>query len=98
MFEHGLRTTDDGQLSFNHDPKLGEVFVEAQDIDLWRVWEAVKTPTLIIRGAESDILDADVAKKMATKEGVELVEFAGFGHVPPLMNDEQISTVVRFLV
>ena len=98
MFEHGLRVTDDEQFSFNHDPKLGEAFIAAQDIDLWRVWEAVQVPTLLIRGAESDILPRNVAERMAQKAGVQFAEFAGFGHVPPLMNDAQIGVVERFLI
>lgn len=99
MFEHGLRETAEGKFSFNHDPAMGKAFAGEKDFDLWRLWEAGKVEkTLLLRGAESDILPHDVAQRMAQKDGVEFVEFAGFGHVPPLMNAEQIDVVEGFLL
>ena len=98
MFEHGLRETSDGKFSFNHDPAMGKAFAGEQDFNLWRLWRAGKAETLILRGAESDIFPRDVAEKMAEKDGVELVEFERFGHVPPLMNDEQIGVVEEFFL
>jgi pimeloyl-ACP methyl ester carboxylesterase len=97
MFLHGLRETKDGKFSFNHDPAMGKAFAGERDFDLWRLWEAFKVPTLLLRGEKSDILPRDVALRMAQKAGVEFVEFPRFGHVPPLMNDEQIGVVERFL-
>lgn len=98
MIEHGLRETANGKFSFNHDPAMGKAFAGEQDFDLWRLWRAGKAKTLLLRGAESDIFPRDVAEKMAAAERVEFVEFDGFGHVPPLMNDEQISVVEKFLL
>lgn len=97
MFEHGLRQTSDGQYSFNHDPSMGAAFPVPQEIDMWRLWDAIKTPTLILRGADSDILPSEIANKMAESENAELVEFAGYGHVPPLISQEQINVVKKFL-
>lgn len=98
MFEHGLRETADGRFSFNHDPAMGKAFVGEQDFDLWRLWNAGKAETLLLRGGLSDIFPRDVAEKMAERKGVSLIEFPRFGHVPPLMNDEQISVVEDFLL
>jgi pimeloyl-ACP methyl ester carboxylesterase len=105
MFEYGLRQTADGQWSFNHDPKLGAAFKdkdgnfpEAQEFDLWRIWDAIKIPVLVLRGETSDILSREVAAKMLERPGTELVEFQGYGHVPPLVNDEQIGVVKKFLL
>lgn len=102
LFEHGLRITEGGY-SFNHDPKLGQIFKDAegnvitmQEFDLWRLWDAIHIPMLVLRGEKSDILSREVAERMSQK--AKLVEFAGYGHVPPLINDEQISSVVNFLV
>jgi pimeloyl-ACP methyl ester carboxylesterase len=101
FFEHGLRPTEGG-FSFNHDPKLGQIFKDAdgniitmQEFDLWRLWDAIKIPMLVLRGETSDILSRDVAARMAQK--AKLVEFAGYGHVPPLINNEQIEAVKGFL-
>lgn len=98
MLKHGLRETSDGKFSFNHDPAMGKAFAGEQDFDLWRLWRAGKAQTLLLRGAESDIFPREVADKMASAERVEFVEFEGFGHVPPLMNAEQIGVVEEFLL
>ena len=94
---HGLRETSDGHWSFNHDPAMGAAFPEPQEVDLWRLWEAGKIPTLILRGSESDILPRNIAERMAERENTEFVEFQGYGHVPPLISQDQINVVKNFL-
>ena len=103
LLEHGLRQTESGLWSFNHDPKLGAAFkdkdgnvITMQEYDLWRIWNAIKSPMLVLRGELSDILSREVAEKMAEK--AKLVEFEGYGHVPPLMNNEQIGVVKSWLL
>lgn len=98
MFEHGLMKSEAGHWSFNYDPNVGKMFPEPFEVDMWRIWEAIKSPILVLRGSESDIFERDVALKMAEDDHVEFVEFEGYGHVPPLMNDEQIGVVREFLV
>ncbi len=105
MYEFGLRSTEHGAWSFNHDPNLGKPFkdennnpIVMQEFDLWRIWEAIKCPVLVLRGEVSDILSREVAAQMAARPNTQLVEFAGYGHVPPLMNEEQIGVVRKFLV
>jgi pimeloyl-ACP methyl ester carboxylesterase len=66
--------------------------------DLWPFWAAIRCPTLAIRGAQSDILTADVAARMAASgPRAEVVEFEGIGHAPTLIADAQIAAVERFL-
>jgi pimeloyl-ACP methyl ester carboxylesterase len=104
FFEHGLRQSmEHGAWSFSHDPKIGAAFkdkdgniITLQEFDLWRIWDAIKIPMLVLRGEKSDILARDVAERMAQK--AQLAEFADFGHVPPLINAEQIGVVKEFLV
>ena len=102
FFQYGFRAVDGG-FSFNHDPAIGSVFkdekgqiITLQEFDLWRIWDAINIPMLVLRGEKSDILSSEVAQRMAGK--AKLAEFAGFGHVPPLVNEEQISTVKEFLL
>lgn len=102
FLDHGLRETTGGY-SFNHDPALGTAFkdkdgniITMQEFDLWRLWDAINIPILVLRGAESDILAPEVAARMAQK--AKLIEFAGYGHVPPLINNEQINAVKGFLI
>ena len=67
-------------------------------VDLWPTYDAIKCPTLVLRGAESDLLLKKTADEM-TRRGpkAELVEFQGIGHAPWLMTEDQISLVRDFL-
>jgi pimeloyl-ACP methyl ester carboxylesterase len=66
---------------------------------LWAQWDAITCPTLVLRGAESDLLPHATAQQMQ-KRGprAKLVEFAGIGHAPMLLADEQIEVVKDFLL
>ncbi len=66
--------------------------------DLWAVWDALRCPTLLLRGAESDLLSANTAAAMRARgPKPRLVEFAGVGHAPMLLTPEQIAPVAAFL-
>jgi pimeloyl-ACP methyl ester carboxylesterase len=63
------------------------------------MYDGLKADTLLLRGAESDLLDADTAQEM-TQRGpkARLVEFAGVGHAPTLVADDQVAAVEGFLL
>jgi len=66
---------------------------------LWQAWRALDCPTLILRGAQSDLLSADTVRDMlATQPQARAHEFPGVGHAPTLMNDEQCRVVREFLM
>jgi pimeloyl-ACP methyl ester carboxylesterase len=67
-------------------------------LDLWPTYDLIWCPTLALRGAESDLLLKKTADEM-TRRGpkAEVVEFAGIGHAPWLMADDQIKVVRDFL-
>jgi pimeloyl-ACP methyl ester carboxylesterase len=93
------REFEDGRWGPNYDPALGLAFrVALTDMVLWPFWDQVRCPTLLLRGADSDLLLAETAQEM-TRRGAkaELVEFAGIGHAPMLMAVEQIAIVRKFL-
>jgi pimeloyl-ACP methyl ester carboxylesterase len=94
---HGHRRLPDGRYGLAYDPAIGRGFEAAadQDIDLWAIWEKVHCPVLLLRGAESDILPADTARRMAGR--AELVEIAGVGHAPSLMVEAQIAILSEWL-
>jgi len=98
---HSAVQGEDGRWRLGYDPAIAEAFRAAplEDVDLWPVWEAVRCPTLLLRGAESDVLDADTAQEM-TRRGprATLVEFPGIGHAPALLAEDQIETVCRWLL
>ena len=67
-------------------------------LDLWKYWTAIKLPMLVIRGAESDLLPADLAQTMERRSPfAKIHEIEGCGHAPPLMSTEQIKVVSDFL-
>ncbi|MQQ99370.1 alpha/beta fold hydrolase [Glaciimonas soli] len=76
----------------------GDAFKYAEML-LWTAYDAVKCPTLLIRGAESDLLSPETAKNM-TQRGpkAKLIEFANVGHAPTLVHTDQIEVVSNFLL
>jgi pimeloyl-ACP methyl ester carboxylesterase len=99
LAETSARTLPDGRVTLHYDPAIAVPFQQSATgpVDLSVVWAAVKVPTLVIRGAESDILEAETAAEMATRDGVRLVTLPGIGHAPMLMEEAQIELVAGFL-
>jgi pimeloyl-ACP methyl ester carboxylesterase len=66
---------------------------------LWQLYDGVQAQTLLLRGAQSDLLSPQTANLM-TQRGpkARLVEFAGIGHAPTLIAADQVDTVVSFLL
>ena len=96
---HSSLRNDDGSLSLSYDPAISNAFAgPLQDVALWPVWDAICCPTLVVRGADSDLLLRTTAEEM-TQRGprAQLVEFAGVGHAPALMAEDQIAAVRDFL-
>ena len=104
LTEYSVRRMDDaeGGYAMVYDPGLGEVFrlnPIPVDIDLWPVYEAVRCPTLALRGAESDLLEAATFAAMGVRgPSAQMVEFRGVGHAPMLMDAAQIGAVRAFLL
>ncbi len=88
-----------GGFRLHYDPALVVPILagKPEALDLLPLWDAVDLPTLVLRGAESDLLLAETAAEMATRPGVEVVTWPGIGHAPALMDSAQIETVARFL-
>jgi pimeloyl-ACP methyl ester carboxylesterase len=65
---------------------------------LWAAYDMIPCPTLVVRGAESDLLTGEVAREM-THRGprATLIEFEGIGHAPTFMHADQIAVVKEFL-
>lgn len=65
----------------------------------WAAYDAIACPTLVVRGAESDLLSRATAQAM-TERGpkARLVEFAGVGHAPTLVAADQVAAVRDFLL
>lgn len=92
-------------LKLHYDPQIGTPFrsvtpemAAAGEAALWQAYDAMRQRTLLLRGADSDLLPTATALAM-TQRGprARLHEFAGVGHAPTLVSDDQISAVQDFL-
>lgn len=89
----------------HYDPAIAVPFRSATpaaaalgEAALWRGYDALTCPTLVLRGAESDLLTAATAQAMAERgPKAQVHEFAGVGHAPTLVQPEQIEVVREFL-
>jgi len=101
LAEHNARCDAEGRWGMVYDPDIAQPFrkAAAKDIVLWSYYDAIRCPTLLLRGADSDLLLQDTALEM-TQRGPkpQLIEFAGVGHAPALMADDQIAAVRSFLL
>lgn len=97
----------DGQGAFkpHYDPGIAVPFraitpemAAVGQAGLWQAFDAITCPTLLLRGAESDLLTAETARAMAARGPRPLVhEFAGVGHAPMLVQEDQRAVVRGFL-
>ena len=68
-------------------------------VDLWPTYDAIRCPALVLRGAESTLLQKSTAAEMRRRgPKAEVVEFEGIGHAPWLMAEDQIKVVRDFLL
>ena len=66
---------------------------------LWHMYDRISAPTLLLRGAESDLLSPATAQAMAERgPRAQVHEIAGVGHAPTLIQPEQRAVVRRFLL
>jgi pimeloyl-ACP methyl ester carboxylesterase len=94
------RESPDGRWRLKYDPRIAVPFRAAatQNSDLWAIWDAIPCPTLLLRGAQSDLLSSATAAEMRSRgPKPEFVEVPGVGHAPMLLSEEQIAPVEAFL-
>ena len=99
MADTSARRTDNGRVTVHYDPAIVSQFTHHRaDLDVWDSYDAITAPTLLVRGAASDVLSADVGAKMVRRgPRPRLVEIAGCGHAPTLADADQIAMLRAFL-
>ena len=66
---------------------------------LWQMYDRITAPTLLLRGADSDLLSPATAQAMAARgPRPQVHEFTGVGHAPTLVQPEQRAVVRGFLL
>ena len=101
-----LKPASEGQgWMLHYDPAIALPFravtdelAEKGQAMAWAVYDQIETTTLLLRGAESDLLSAATAAEMGQRgPRARLHTFAGVGHAPTLIAPEQIEVVADFL-
>ncbi|WIT10458.1 alpha/beta hydrolase [Paucibacter sediminis] len=90
----------------HYDPRIAEPLATvtpelaaAGEAMLWRAYDALRCPTLLVRGADSDLLSAATAQAMRARgPKAQLRELAGVGHAPMLNDPGQIGLLSEFLL
>ena len=102
-----LRPAPDGQgLVLHYDPAIAEPFkgftaetVAAGEAAVWQVYDALRCEVLLMRGADSDLLDHATAVEMSQRgPRAKLIELAGVGHAPTLIAEDQVQAIKGFLL
>jgi len=99
-------TDAQGGYALHYDPAIAVPFGAATQEStlqgekmLWQLYDNIKAATLLVRGAQSDLLSPQTAFAM-TQRGpkARLVEFDGVGHAPTFIADDQVNAVASFLL
>lgn len=105
LSQHMVKRLDDGAYCLHYDPQLRvpiravtEEATKAGEATLWQIYDAVRCKTLLIHGAQSELLSVDAVKAM-TQRGprVQVATLEGVGHAPTLTHQDQIDIVLAFL-
>ncbi len=96
------RRRPDGQWELAYDPAIAVPFnakLPHEDVNLWPLYDRIACPTLVIRGAESDLLLPETVEEMGRRgPRARAVELPGIGHAPTLLHEDQIAIVRDFLL
>jgi pimeloyl-ACP methyl ester carboxylesterase len=103
QWDHVVRTNarqrPDGSWTVGYDPAIAVPFrAQPAPADLWPTWDAIRCPTLVLRGEQSDLLSRDTARAMSERgPRARVAEIPAVGHAPMLLAPEQVAIVVDFL-
>lgn len=101
-----LKQNAEGRWISRYDPGIAIPFkaltadmAAAGEAQLWQAWDRISAPTLVLRGAQSDLLSEATAQEMSSRgPKAALVAFDGVGHAPTLVAPHQVEAVRRFLL
>ena len=91
------RQLDDDKWVLDYDPKIATALSEVGPApELWPAFESLKdTPTLVVRGATSDLLTPPIIDKMrAVHPNFDYVEAPNVGHAP-MLSEPPVEDAIR---
>jgi pimeloyl-ACP methyl ester carboxylesterase len=106
LSRHMVRDDGRGGVALHYDPAIalpfksvGAAAAQAGEAALWAMYDALACETLLVRGADSDLLSAETALRMAARgPKPRIVEFEGVGHAPTFVDERQREAVRSFLL
>jgi len=102
LTETWVRRSEDGSWRPHYDTRIAEAYratMPEKDLEIWPIYDAVRCPTLLIRGEQSDVVSRQTAAEMARRgPKAKVVELPGVGHAPTLLHPAQIAVVRDFLL
>jgi pimeloyl-ACP methyl ester carboxylesterase len=101
-----VRSLPDGGLTLHYDPAIAAPFraltpeaATAGEAALWQLYDQIQAQTLLLRGAQSDLLSPETALAMQGRgPKARCVELQGVGHAPTLVAADQVAVVQDFLL
>jgi pimeloyl-ACP methyl ester carboxylesterase len=103
LTETSTRRLPDGRVTPHYDPQITQQFFrEVPEYPMWREYDALNIPVLVLRGANSDLISPSTIQAMHTRgpglQGqLRSAEIAGCGHAPALNVPTQWQWVMDFL-
>ncbi|MDB5370254.1 MAG: alpha/beta hydrolase [Roseomonas sp.] len=100
LAETSARMTPQGRVALHYDPAIAtplQAPPPAEGVQMWPLWDTLNLPILLLRGAESPLLSAATAARMAAKPNVVLSTIPDCGHAPALMDSVQTGIIRGFL-
>lgn len=103
MAKRLYRLNSQGRVVLDYDMRLAEPLRlpgGAAGVDMWPVMAAFRAiPTLVLRGALSDLMSAATAQRMKSEigENAEVVTVPRVGHTPVLNEAESVAGIDRLL-
>lgn len=101
-----LRPVDGGGFRLHYDPAIAQPMqgmTEEQSARgaevLWTLYDAIRAQTLLVRGAQSDLITQNTARAMQTRGPfAQWIDLEGVGHAPTFVADDQVAIARNFLL
>lgn len=99
MARTSVRRRGDGRLTLHYDPKITVQFTASQDeLTVWDRFDRIEMPMHVLRGAQSDILTAEIAERMqgrGPRPGLTVIP--NCGHAPTMAQPDEAKLIRAIL-
>ena len=89
-----------GKVALHYDPNIAVAFksAEPKDVDMWVIWDMIKTPIMVYHGEKSDVLSFETIEQMKSRgpKVEHVVSFPDQGHTPHLFTLKQCERIIEW--